>query len=129
MGCAGMVRGLYSLLNIKVNNKFRIDGTINIRGVLGRESGASDLPYNKVHYDLKLTAKHCYSLGRFLGRGGNCALYIVLTYLLQVALFLLIGVQYLQKRLVDLWLTLEPILSNKSKYIEVQNEDKGQNVR
>lgn len=78
--------------------------------MLGRESGASDLPYNKVHYDLKLTAKHCYSLGRFLGRGGDCALYIVLTYLLQVALFLLIGVQYLQKRLVDLWLTLEPIL-------------------
>lgn len=96
--------------------------------MLGRESGASELPYNKVHYDLKLTAKHCYSLGGFLGRGGGCALYIVLTYLLQVALFLLIGVQYLQKRLVDLWLTLEPILSNKSKYIEVQNEDKGQNV-
>lgn len=63
-----------------------------------------------------------------MGRGGDCALYIVLTYLLQVALFLLIGVQYLQKSLVDLWLTLEPILS-KSKYIEVQNEDKGQNVR
>lgn len=50
--------------------------------------------------------------------GGDCALYIVLTYLLQVALFLLIGVQYLQKCLVDLWLTLEPILSNKSKYTE-----------
>lgn len=63
MGCAGVRRGLYSLLNIKVNNEFRIDGTTNIRGVLGRESGASELPYNKVHYDLKLTAKHCYSLG------------------------------------------------------------------
>lgn len=115
MGCAGVRRGLYSLLNIKVNNEFRNDGTINIRGVLGRESGVSDLPYNKVHYDLRLTAKHCFSLG---GRGGDCALYIVWTYLLQVALFLLIGVQYLQKRLVDLWLTLEPILSNKSKYTE-----------
>lgn len=78
--------------------------------MLGRESGVSDLPYNRVHYDLKPTAKHCYSLGGFLGRGGDCEIYIVLTYLLQVALFLLIGVQYLQKRLVDLWLTLEPIL-------------------
>lgn len=41
-----------------------------------------------------------------------------LTYLLKVALFLLIGVQYLQESLVDLRLTLEPILPTESKYTE-----------
>lgn len=76
MGCAGVRRGLYSLLNTKVNNKFRIYGTINIRGVREREWGLN-LPYNKVHYDLNLTAKHCYSLGEF-GKGwGLCVIYCI----------------------------------------------------
>lgn len=52
------------------------------------------------------------------GTGGVCVLYVVLTYLLKVALFLLIGVQYLQKSLVDLRLALEPILPNERKDTE-----------
>lgn len=61
--CRGLRRGLYFFFNIKVNNKFRIDGIKYIRGVLGRESGVFDFFYNKVYYDLKLIVKYCYSLG------------------------------------------------------------------
>lgn len=52
------------------------------------------------------------------GGTGGCVLYVVLTYLLKVALFLLVGVQYLQKSLVDLRLALEPILPNERKDTE-----------
>lgn len=79
MGCVGVRRGLYFFFNIKVNNKFRIYGIINIRGVREREWGLNFF-YNKVYYDLKLIVKYCYSLGGNLGRGGDCALYIVLIY-------------------------------------------------
>lgn len=63
MGCVGVRRGLYFFFNIKIDNKFRIDGIINFRGgVLGRESGVFDFFYNKVYYDLKLIVKYCYLL-------------------------------------------------------------------
>lgn len=39
MGCVGVRRGLYFFFNIKVNNEFRIDGIIFIRGGVREEEG------------------------------------------------------------------------------------------
>lgn len=86
MGCVGVRRGLYFFFNIKVNNKFRIYGIINIRGVREREWGLNFF-YNKVYYDLKLIVKYCYLLGEF-GKGwGLCVIYCIDLFFLGCVVF------------------------------------------
>lgn len=112
MGCVVVVRGFKkSPLNIKVKLKLMASHLYGgCKG--GVREGAGLLISLSIKYtiNLELNAKHWGNWGGVL--------YVVLTYLLKVALFLLIGVQYLQKSLVDLRLALEPILPNERKDTE-----------